>query len=92
MVRHVGIPKKWSFEAKEHFDLGEKLNVLDFERASKVAGARFVFLKREAALLERVLIQFMMDIHSREHGYIEVIPPFIVNSQTLFGTGQFPKF
>ena len=92
VVRHVGTPKTWSFETREHFDLGEKLNVLDFERASKVTGTRFVFLMREAALLERVLIQFMMDIHSREHGYTEVIPPFIVNSQTMFGTGQFPKF
>lgn len=92
VVRSVGEIKKWSFEPKEHFDLGEQLNILDFERASKVTGARFTFLMGEGALLERALIQFMMDIHSREHGYIEVIPPFIVNSQSMFGTGQFPKF
>ena len=92
IVRTVGEATKRNFNVKEHFDLGEELNILDFERASKVTGARFVFLKGEAALLERALIQFMMDIHSREHGYTEIIPPFVVNSHTMFGTGQFPKF
>ena len=92
VVRVVGTPKKWSFKAREHFEIGERLGILDFERASKVTGARFAFLMGEAALLERALIQFMMDVHSREHGYTEVIPPFVVNSRSLFGTGQFPKF
>lgn len=92
VIRRVGELLQGGGVVREHFDLGEELNILDFERASKVAGARFVFLKGEAALLERVLIQFMMDIHSREHGYTEVIPPFVVNSHAMFGTGQFPKF
>lgn len=92
IIRIIGEPTQWRFKAREHFELGEKLNILDFERASKVTGARFVFLKGEAALLERALIQFMMDVHSKEHGYTEIIPPFVVNSHTMFGTGQFPKF
>jgi seryl-tRNA synthetase len=87
-----GEPKELPFEAKEHWDLGEKLGVLDFERAGKVTGARFSFLKGNAARLERALIQFFMDVHSRDHGYEEMIPPFIVNNHSLFGTSQFPKF
>lgn len=87
-----GDPKKFSFKAKEHFELGEKLNIVDFERAGKTTGARFSFLKGAAAQMERALIQFMMDIHSTEHGYTEMIPPFIVNSNSMQGTGQFPKF
>lgn len=92
VVRAEGVKRAFNFKAKEHFELGEKLGVLDFERAGKVAGARFAFLKGGAARLERALIQFKMDLHSREHGYEEMIPPFIVNSQSFVGTGQFPKF
>lgn len=92
IVRKWGEPKVLSFKAKEHFELGEKLGILDFERATKVAGARFTILNGHAAKLERALINFMLDVQTKEHGYQETIPPFIVNSQSLFGTGQFPKF
>jgi seryl-tRNA synthetase len=92
VVRAAGVKKTFSFKPKEHWELGEKLDIIDFERAGKVAGARFAFIKGGAARLERALIQFMMDLHAREHGYQEMIPPFIVNSQSFVGTGQFPKF
>ncbi len=92
IVSTVGEIKKFSFKPKEHFELGEKLNIIDFERAGKTTGARFVFLKGAAAQMERALIQFMMDTHSTQHGYTEMIPPFIVNSNSMQGTGQFPKF
>lgn len=92
VVRAAGVKKTFSFKPKEHWELGEKLDIIDFERAGKVAGARFAFLKGGAARLERALIQFKMDLHAREHGYQEMIPPFIVNSQSFVGTGQFPKF
>lgn len=92
IVRVWGEPTKVQFKAKDHVEIGESLGLLDFERAGKVAGARFAFLKREAAQLERALIQFKMDLHSREHGYEEMIPPFIANSRAFVGTGQFPKF
>ncbi len=92
VVKVVGEPIKLSFKAQEHFDLGEKLNIIDFDRAAKITGARFAFLKGAGAQLERALIQFMMDLHSTQHGYTEMIPPFIVNSKSLTGTGQFPKF
>jgi seryl-tRNA synthetase len=92
VVKTIGEPKKFSFKAKEHIELGEKLNILDFDRAGKTTGARFSFLKGGAAQMERALIQFMMDIHSTQHGYTEMIPPFIVNGNSLLGTGQFPKF
>lgn len=92
IIKTVGEPTKFSFKAKEHFELGEKLNIIDFDRAGKVTGARFTFLKGAAARMERALIQFMMDVHSSKHGYTEMIPPFIVNSKSLTGTGQFPKF
>lgn len=92
LVRAAGVKRAFDFNAKEHWELGEKLGVLDFERAGKVTGARFAFLRGGAAQLERGLIQFMMDLHSREHGYEEMIPPFIANSQSFTGTGQFPKF
>lgn len=92
IVKTVGTPTQFSFKAKEHWDLGEKLNILDFDRAGKVTGARFTFLKGAGARLERALIQFMMDLHSENHGYTEMIPPFIVNSQSLTGTGNLPKF
>ncbi len=92
IVSVIGEIKKYSFKPKEHFELGEKLNIIDFERAGKTTGARFVFLKGAAAQMERALIQFMMDLHSTQHGYTEMIPPFIVNSHSMQGTGQFPKF
>lgn len=92
VVRAVGVKKTFGFKAKEHFEIGEKLGILDFERGTKVTGARFTFLKGAAARLERALIQFKMDLHSREHGYEEMIPPFIANAQSFYGTGQFPKF
>lgn len=92
LVRSIGIKKEFGFQAKEHWELGEKLGIIDFERAGKVTGARFAFLRGGASLLERALIQFKMDLHTREHGYEEMIPPFIVNGGSLLGTGQFPKF
>lgn len=92
VVRATGVKKTFSFKPKEHWELGEKLNIIDFERAGKVAGARFAFLKGGAAQMERALIQFKLDLHSREHGYEEMMPPFIANSNSFKGTGQFPKF
>lgn len=92
IVKTVGTPKTFSFKPKEHWEIGEKLGIIDFERAGKVTGTRFAFLKGEAAKLERALIQFMMDLHSSQHGYTEMIPPYIVNQQSLLGTGQLPKF
>ncbi|MBK9324729.1 MAG: serine--tRNA ligase [Bdellovibrionaceae bacterium] len=91
-VKVVGEAKKFSYKAKEHWELGEALDIIDFERAGKTTGTRFAFLKGAAAQMERALIQFMMDLHSQKHGYMEMIPPFIVNSNSLLGTGQFPKF
>ena len=91
-VKAYGAPTKFAFKAKEHWELGEALDIIDFERAGKVTGTRFAFLKGAAARMERALIQFMMDLHSNKHGYTEMIPPFIVNSHSLLGTGQFPKF
>ncbi len=88
----VGEQKKFTFKAKEHFEIGEKLNIIDFDRAGKTTGARFSFLKGAAAQMERALMQLMMDTHSAQHGYTEMIPPFIVNTKSLVGTGQFPKF
>jgi seryl-tRNA synthetase len=91
-IKVVGTPQKFSFKAKEHWELGELLNIIDFERASKTTGTRFAFLKGAAAQMERALIQLMMDVHSSQHGYTEMIPPFMVNSNSLLGTGNFPKF
>lgn len=92
VVKTVGEKTAFSFKPREHFDIGEKLGIIDFERAGKVTGARFAFLKGAGAQLERALIQFMMDLHSTKHGYEEMIPPFMVNSVSLTGTGNFPKF
>lgn len=92
VVKTVGEQKKFGFKAKEHFEIGEKLNIIDFDRAGKTTGARFSFLKGAAAQMERALMQLMMDTHSTQHGYTEMIPPFIVNTKSLIGTGQFPKF
>jgi seryl-tRNA synthetase len=92
VVRSWGEPTQFDFEPKAHWDLGTALGILDFERAAKVAGSRFVVYFGEGARLERALIQFMLDLHTREHGYLEVLPPFLVNATALFGTGQLPKF
>ncbi len=91
-VRRWGEPPKFDFEPKAHWDLGPALGILDFERASKIAGARFVLYSGLGARLERALANFMLDLHTRKHGYTEVLPPFIVNSTSLVGTAQLPKF
>lgn len=91
-VRRWGKPREFDFEPKAHWDLGEKLDILDFERGAKISAARFTVLKNEGARLERALINFMLDIHTKEHNYQEILPPFLVNAQTMVGTGQLPKF
>ena len=91
-VRRWGTPPKFDFTPKAHWDLGPELGILDFERAAKITGARFAVYWGLGAKLERALINFMLDVHTKEHGYKEVLPPFIVNSQSLYGTGQLPKF
>jgi seryl-tRNA synthetase len=91
-VRRWGAPPAFDFEPKDHVDLGASLRILDLERATKIAGARFAILRGAGAQLERALINFMLDLHTREHGYEETLPPFIVNRDSLFGTGQLPKF
>lgn len=91
-VRRFGEPTRFDFEPKAHWDLGPELNILDFERAAKITGARFAVYTGLGARLERALISFMLDTHTQEHGYTEVLPPFMVNSASLFGTGQLPKF
>jgi seryl-tRNA synthetase len=91
-VRRWGQPRQFDFKPKAHWDLGPELGILDLERAAKVTGARFAVYWDQGAKLERALINFMLDVHTREHGYTEVLPPFLVNSASLFGTGQLPKF
>jgi seryl-tRNA synthetase len=91
-VRRVGEPKAFDFEPKAHWDLGPELGILDFERGTKIARARFTVLMKDGARLARALIGFMLDLHTREHGYTEVQPPFLVNSASLTGTGNLPKF
>ena len=91
-VRRWGAQPEFSFEPKDHVDLGTALGILDLERATKITGARFAILNGAGARLERALIDFMLDLHTREHGYLETLPPFIVNRDSLFGTGQLPKF
>jgi seryl-tRNA synthetase len=91
-VRRGGDPPRFDFEPKAHWDLGPQLGILDLERAAKITGARFALYWGLGAKLERALINFMLDVHTRHHGYTEVLPPFLVNSQSLFGTGQLPKF
>jgi seryl-tRNA synthetase len=91
-VRRWGTKPEFDFEPKDHVDLGTALGILDLERATKIAGARFAILNGAGARLERALIDFMLDLHTREHGYQETLPPFIVNRDSLFGTGQLPKF
>lgn len=91
-VKKWGTPREFTFEPLAHWDLGEKLDILDFERGAKVSGARFIFYKGMGARLERALINFMLDLHTEKHGYKEIFPPFIVNSASMTGTGQLPKF
>jgi seryl-tRNA synthetase len=91
-VRRVGKPRTFDFEPKAHWDLGPELGILDFERGAKIARARFTVLMGDGARLARALINFMLDLHTREHGYTEVEPPFLVNSASLTGTGNLPRF
>jgi seryl-tRNA synthetase len=91
-VRRWGNPPEFNFSAKNHWDIGEELGILDFARAAKIAGARFALYKDAGARLERALINFMLDLHTQKHGYREVLPPFLVNRDTMTGTGQLPKF
>ncbi len=92
VVRSWGEPKKFNFQPKPHWEIGENLNILDFERASKLAGSRFTVYYGLGAKLERALINFMLDVHTKEKGYEEVLPPFISNQESLIGTGNLPKF
>jgi len=91
-VRRWGTPPQFNFEPKPHWEIGEQLGVLDLERAVKLSGARFAVYWDMGARLERSLANFMLDLHTREHGYTEVLPPFLVNSDSMYGTGQLPKF
>ncbi len=91
-VKIVGAVPTFDFAPKPHWEIGEALGIVDFERAAKISGSRFVVHFGAGARLERALANFMLDLHTREHGYIEVLPPFLVNSRSLFGTGQLPKF
>jgi seryl-tRNA synthetase len=91
-VRKWGEPREFDFEPKDHVDLGETLGILDIERATKIAGARFAILNGAGARLERALVNFMLHVHTTEHGYTETLPPFLVNRKALFGTNQLPKF
>lgn len=91
-LRKFGEPKEFDFEAKAHWDIGEDLDILDFERASKISGARFTVYKGLGARLERAVINFMLDLHTEEQGYTEILPPFMVNRDAMYGTGQLPKF
>jgi len=91
-VRHAGEPPQFDFEPKAHWDLCPALGILDLERATKITGSRFPLLAGSGARLERALINFMLDIHTKEHGYKEILPPFMANSKSLFGTSQLPKF
>ena len=91
-VRRWGTPRNFEFTPRPHWEIGESLGILDFERASKLTGARFALYRGQGALLERAVINFMLDLHTQEHGYQENIPPFMVNRNTMTGTGQLPKF
>src|ERR1700728_495933 len=91
-VKRWGAIREFDFQPKPHWELGAQLGILDLERAAKISGARFAVYWGDGAKLERALITFMLDLHTREHGYTEVLPPFMVNSKSLFGTGQLPKF
>lgn len=91
-IRKWGEPREFDFEPKDHVDLGESLGILDLERATKIAGSRFAIMNGAGARLSRALVNFMLDIHTTEHGYTETIPPYLVNRTALFGTNQLPKF
>lgn len=91
-IRRWGEPREFDFEVKDHVDLGEALGILDLERATKIAGSRFAILNGAGARLERALVNFMLDVHTTQHGYTETLPPFLVNRTALFGTNQLPKF
>jgi len=91
-MRKWGTPKEFAFEPKAHWDLGSDLGILDFERAAKIAGARFSMFRGLGAKLERAIITFMLDLHCNDHGYEEILPPFMVNRDSMIGTGQLPKF
>jgi seryl-tRNA synthetase len=91
-VRRWGKPPEFSFKPKAHWDLGPELGILDFDRAAKITGARFAVYMGLGAKLERALINFMLDVHTKHHGYTEVLPPFMCNSASFYGTGQLPKF
>lgn len=91
-MRRWGTPRKFEFESKAHWDLGVDLDILDFDRATKITGARFVVNKGLGARLERAVMNFMLDVHTYEHGIKEIIPPFMVNATSMYGTGQLPKF
>src|SRR4030088_658652 len=91
-TRRWGTPPQFDFKPKPHWELGEELGVLDLERAAKLSGARFAVYWALGARLERALANFMLDLHTREHGYTEVLPPYLVNSESMYGTGQLPKF
>ena len=91
-IMRWGQPPAFDFTPKPHWELGESLGILDLQRAAKISGARFAVYWGQGARLERALAGFMLDVHTREHGYLEVLPPFLVNSDSLFGTGQLPKF
>jgi seryl-tRNA synthetase len=92
VVRTWGEKPVFSFEPKQHFDLGENLNILDFARGAKITGARFTLYRGAGAQLERALVSFMLDLHTEKHGYTEVLTPFMVNAESMTGTGQLPKF
>jgi seryl-tRNA synthetase len=91
-VRRVGTPRSFDFQVKDHVDLGEGLNQLDFGTAAKISGARFSVMRGQLARLHRALAQFMLDLHTQEHGYTEVYVPYLVNADSMRGTGQLPKF
>src|SRR5450755_3287998 len=91
-ARRWGTPPQFDFKPKPHWELGEQLGILDLERAAKLSGARFAVYWALGARLERALANFMLDLHTREHGYTEVLPPYLVNSESMYGTGQLPKF
>ena len=89
---HFGAKRNYAFTPKQHFELGEALGQMDFETAAKLSGARFVVLKNGLARMERALGQFMLDVHTRDHGYTEISPPLLVRDDVMFGTAQLPKF
>lgn len=91
-IRRWGQPREFDFPVKAHWEIGSDFDILDFERAAKISGSRFTVFKNQGAKLTRALISFMIDVHTEEHGYIEVLPPYLVNSRSMYGTGNLPKF